>query len=152
MRLYETKKYQANWIVPTIDTLKEEFAEYKKKEQKKWKGRAVEICARFPLFDDFEDFVSRVRNGKIVSIKEAEPVYNLSYNTSIEDIKDMVSLYVRPRDVDRIVHGFETGSKMPMPLIIEGNCGRWIMAGNTRVNVARVLGLPVKVIIIDVKE
>ena len=151
MRLYETKKYQANWVVPSIEVLKEDFAEYKKKEQRKWKRRAEDICSRFPLFDDFEDFVTRVRNGKIVSLKEAEPVYNLSYNPSIEDIKDMVSTYVRPRDVDRIIKGFETGAKMPMPLVVEGRCARWIMAGNTRVNVARVLGLPVKLIIVDVK-
>jgi len=34
-----------------------------------------------------------------------------------------VSGYVRPRDVDRIVQGIESGAKLPYPIILKGDKG-----------------------------
>jgi hypothetical protein len=51
--------------------------------------------------------------------------------------------------VDGIVAGFKAGKSMEMPIIIRGKRGRWILSGNTRMNVARIMNIPIKVIEVD---
>jgi hypothetical protein len=48
---------------------------------------------------------------------------NRSRVSSIEELKDLVSGYVKPRNVDRIVKGIEEGDEIPYPIIIKGNKG-----------------------------
>lgn len=132
--------------MPNPVTMKADFDEYKKKEKAKWKGRAHSIGARFPIFKDFNDFVDTIKKGKIIMA----PTDSYTTNDTIDEIKDMVSQYVFPRDVDRIVQGFKTGAAMPLPIILQGSHGSHRMSGNTRSNVAYVLGLPVKALLINV--
>jgi len=62
----------------------------------------------------------------------------------------MVSGYHIPRDVQRIVDGMKSGATLPMPIVLKGSDGLFIMAGNTRQAVARVLKVPCKVLLVDV--
>ena len=75
--------------------------------------------------------------------------------TSIKDmnqLRKLVGLYQRPRDIDRIIEGIQTGASIPMPIILKGQKGLFIMAGNTRQNVAYILGVPIEAILIDVTK
>jgi hypothetical protein len=76
----------------------------------------------------------------------------MSHNSSIEDIESMVSSYHQPRDVKRIVQGLKNNAQIPMPIILKGSKGMWIMAGNTRQSTARVLGIDADVLLVDVSK
>lgn len=152
MLLTELHTY-SNWTFPDQSTMQSDFAEYKKKEQSKWKARAQIIGARFPLFNDFNHFVESLKNAQVVNADSIDrDVRNRSHTQSIDDLKDLVSSYVRPRDVDRIVSGFNSHDKIPYPIILKGSNGMWIMAGNTRLDTAGILGVPKKALLVDVSR
>ncbi len=152
MRLnkYITEK----WIFPDNKTLKADFSEYKHKEDYKWKRRAEQIGARFPLFADFDDFKNRLKKARVVNLTPVidNQITNRSHTTSIESLKSLVGSYSRPRDVDRIVQGIMSDEKMPYPIVLKGNRGMWIMAGNTRLDTAFLLGNKPKVLMVDVSN
>lgn len=131
--------------------MKSDFSEYKKKEDRKWKSRAKRIGFKFPIFKDFSDFSKSLKNATVKKLYkgEAERIENVNLNDTIEDVKDMVGSYVRPRDVDRIINGFESNVKMPMPIILKGSKGMFILAGNTRLNIAYIMGIVPEVLIIE---
>jgi hypothetical protein len=143
-----------NWVLPSGKDLKADFDEYKLKETQKWKSRANTIGARFPLFGDLDQFEADIKSAKIISLSDADwnSIHNLTRLSSMENIKEMVSGYFMPRDVDRIVKGITEGAKLPYALVICGSKGRWIMAGNTRLNVANALGYPAKALEINVRS
>ena len=152
--LQESIKYN-NWSMPDQKTMKADFDEYKFKEYKKWKDRANTMGMRFPLFKSFSDYVNTLSTGKVITVTNEiwHRVGNLSDNSSIEDIETMVSGYYMPRDVQRIKNGFESDVKIPYPVILKGKKGGlFIMSGNTRLNVAKVLGITPKSLLIDISE
>lgn len=153
MRLFEIENPQYNnWVRYTPQSLKDDFIEYKKKESSKWESRAQQIGARFPLFATITDFMNALNNSPIVLIDSLQSVGNLTKNASIDSIKGMVSSYYQPRDVDRIIQGYLDNAKLPLPIILKGSKGLWIMAGNTRQSTARVLGINPKALLVDVRE
>ena len=141
-----------NWVRYTGSSVKSDFVEYKKKEESKWQDRAERIGMRFPIFDSEEQFRTDLDNAKIVSVSELDNVRNMSHNSSIADIESMVSSYRQPRDVKRIVQGLKNNAQIPMPIILKGSKGMWIMAGNTRQSTARVLGIDADVLLVDVSK
>ncbi len=141
-----------NWVRYTDQSLADDFAEYKKKEESKWKERSEIIGLKFPIFNSKEEFKQLLDSSDIVKISSLKNVKNLTFNPSIDDIKVMVSSYIKPRDVDRIVDGINNNSKLPLPIILKGSKGMWILAGNTRQSVTRVLGSEPKAILINVEE
>lgn len=148
---YITESYN-RWTFPDTKTLKSDFAEYKKKEERKWKGRAEILGARWPLFDDFEHFVDELENAKIVTLTPQmdAQIMNRSHTRTIQDLKDLVGTYIRPRDVDRIVKGFEKGDKIPYPIVLKSGNKLWIMAGNTRLDSAFIMNIKPKVLVVNV--
>lgn len=144
----------AKWVLPHGSDLTADFEEYKKKEDKKWKLRAQNMGFRFPIFNTKEDFENALKGGRqfTLSTNDWDSIQNLSMSTDLDDLKSLVGTYVRPRDVDRIVKGMKEGAELPLPIVLKGKKGRWIMAGNTRLNVARILGIPAKAIELDVSE
>jgi hypothetical protein len=151
MKLLEViKKYDA-WVRYTPASLRADFDEYKDKELRKWRSRASLIGARWPLFTEVGELKAALDAAPIVSVDSLGDVGNLTVNSSIADIKDMVSTYSLPRDVNRIVVGLSTGDPLPLPIILKGRRGTWIMAGNTRQAVARVLKVPPKALLVDVR-
>jgi len=145
---------QSRWVLFTPESFKWDFTEYKKKEDKKWKSRAMQIGSRFPIFKDEADFRSSLKGAttKVLSRREASKIGNVALTNSLEDLKSMTSNYVRPRDIDRIVRGLESNDKMPMPIVLKGRNGLFILAGNSRLNVAYNMGTEPKVAIIDVSK
>jgi hypothetical protein len=141
-----------NWTRFTDASLEADFQEYKQKEQRKWKQRAELIQARWPLFQDIQEFRQALSSAPVVDVDSLRSVQNITKNRSIADIKDMVSSYAWPRDVARIQQGYQENHKMPLPIIIKGQQGMWIMAGNTRQSVARVLGITPRALLVDVSD
>ena len=141
-----------NWTRFSEASLEADFQEYKQKEQRKWKQRAELIQARWPLFQDIQEFRQALSSAPVVDVDSLRSVQNLTKNRSIADIKDMVSSYAWPRDVARIQQGYQENHKMPLPIIIKGQQGMWIMAGNTRQSVARVLGITPRALLVDVSN
>jgi mRNA-degrading endonuclease RelE of RelBE toxin-antitoxin system len=134
-----------NWVKLTPEQIKQEYEwEYLAHVSHKWK-----------LFKDFEDFKDAVLHAKVLILTPQidHHVANRSHTSSIEELKDMTSNYRFPRDVDRIVQGFKTNAKMPMPLLLKlpGN-QLYIMSGNTRTDAAFILGITPKVLVIDVSD
>lgn len=155
MRLFELfESAYSNWTFPSQQTIAADFSEYKKKEDSKWHSRADAIGARFPIFKDIKDFEQSLRNAKVVNVTSSldNRVMNRSHTTSLDDLRDLVSGYVRPRDVDRIVKGFKNNDAIPYPIILKGSKGMWIMAGNTRLDTAGIIGVPKKALMVDVSE
>jgi hypothetical protein len=150
--LNEEKLSYNNWVRYTPESLKSDFVEYKKKENNKWKNRANRIGSRFPIFNSLEHFKEILDKTEIKNLTDSmdRKINNRSRTDSIEDLKGLVSGYVRPRDVDKIVKGYESGARIPLPIVIEGDKGSWIMAGNTRLDVAFILGVQPKVLWVKV--
>lgn len=141
-----------NWTRFTDQSLHDDFQEYKYKEMSKWQPRSSVIGSRWPIFQDIQDFQSALVKSPIVEIDKLSSVLNLTKNHSISDIKDMVSTYSMPRDVNRIIQGFKQNAAMPLPIILQGSKNMWIMAGNTRQSVARVMGITPRALLVDVSD
>lgn len=154
MRLFEVSSTYSNWTTHSSYSLHSNFEEYKKKESSKWRSRAPAIGARFPIFKDYDHFVESIKNAKVVDVTDSmdRQIHNRSRTSSIEELKDLVSGYVRPRNVDRIVKGFKRGDAIPYPIILKGSKGMWILAGNTRLDAAGIMGVPKKALIVDVSD
>jgi len=153
MRITEIEQ-KVNWTFPDAKTLQADFTEYKKKEQRKWEGRANQLDMRFPIFNDLQHFTQSLKNAEVRTLDDATDrnIHNRSHTDSIEDLKELVGSYYKPRDVDRIIKGYTDGAAIPYPIVIEGNNGAWIMAGNTRLDTAGIMGLPKKVLWVDVSK
>lgn len=149
----ETPQF-TNWVFPNAATLQADYEEYKKKEMKKWQARASTMGFRFPIFDTYQDFVSALRTAPIITLTKEHDrrVMNRSHTSSIDDLKSLVGGYNMPRDVDRIVQGYQSNAPMPHPIILKGSQGEWIMAGNTRLDTAFILGVTPKVLYVDVSK
>jgi hypothetical protein len=141
-----------NWVFPDSKTIDADFQEYKGKEDRKWKERARTIGARWPLFKDRAEFEASLRNAEIIDVTDAfdAKVRNRSHTSSLDSLKGLVSGYQMPRDVDRIAKGFQNGDPIPLPIILKGKTGMWIMAGNTRLDTAGILGVQKKALLVDV--
>jgi hypothetical protein len=152
MLINELKGGYNNWIRYSPESLRADFDEYAKKEKSKWQGRAMTIGSRFPMFRNLAEFKAALDSAQIVNLDSLDNVGNLTYNSSIADLEDMVSGYVFPRDVKRIVSGFKSNAKLPLPIVVKGSKGTWILAGNTRSNVARIMGLVPKALLVDISH
>lgn len=141
-------------MFPPETVLIADFNEYKDKEQRKWKARSERMGFRFPMFSDFEEFKSALRNAKVIELtpQHDAKVANRSHTSSLDQLKRLVSMYQQPRDVDRIVQGYSTNAAMPYPIIVRGRYGEWIMAGNTRLDTAFILGIKPKVLLVDISD
>lgn len=141
-----------SWVRYTQESLQADFEEYKLKEYKKWEHRAQAIGARWPLFEDINQFREALDQAPIVKVDQLGRVRNLTKNNSIREIESMVSSYTYPRDVQRILQGLKNNIPIPLPIILQGNIDKWIMAGNTRQAVSRVVGIEPQALLVDVKE
>lgn len=151
LKQYLTEQIFNNWIRYTPESLKWDFEEYKKKEDYKWKGRMESINGRWPIFKSLNHFKKELDKAKIVDLKKIDVGYFTDVG-SISGLKNMVGSYKRPRNVDRIIQGFEENVKMPMPIVLKSGNQYFPLAGNTRQNTASILEIPVKVLVIDVSK
>lgn len=150
--LQDRKVSYANWVFPSEATIRADFDEYKLKENKKWKHRAQDMGFRFPIFDSIESFETALREAAVVELTAEQDsiISNRSHCRTLDELNRLVSNYHHPRDVNRIVNGFKSNAAIPMPIILKGKYGQWIMAGNTRSDAATILGIRPKVLMVDV--
>lgn len=134
-----------NWVKLTPEQIKQEYEwEYVPHIQNRW-----------PFFKNFEDFKEVVEKAKVLTLtKERDArVLNRSNTRTLQQLEDMTSHYSFPRDVQRIVDGFEHNVKMPMPILLKLPGNRlYIMSGNTRTDAAFILGITPKVLVVDVSD
>ena len=143
-----------SWVFPNPETLKADFQEYKDKEFKKWKHRASYMGFRFPIFPDFNCFVSCLKKSPVIVLTKEhdDNIRNRSHTSSLDSLKSLVSGYFTgPRDVDRIARGMFNNEPIPYPIVLKGMNGEWIMAGNTRLDAAAILGVIPKILLVDVR-
>lgn len=142
----------AKWKVPSSADLELEYKYEYLLPSRNWPARCRTIGAAYPLFTSVEDFVLRVKGARIVKVNFPNKIHNLTTCSSLEEVEQMVANYAYPRDVKRIASGFEHGVAMPMPVVIQGTRGSWILSGNTRSNVAYVLGIQLQVLCVQAGE
>lgn len=142
---------KTEWREQTEKELKQEFDYEYALPKRRWDMRAEQIGAKYPIFDSLDDFVEKVKAAPVQVIKHADyhKVRNLTSLETLDDVKEMTSSYSYPRDVDSIVTGFKAKSPMPYPIIIKGKSGMWILSGNTRMNVAKILGIEGRAKVVD---
>jgi hypothetical protein len=138
-----------DWTYPKDADLSNEYRYEYALPKRGWPQRCKTIGAKYPVFTDESDFIRKVKASPIVELPPTAYVHNMTDYETIDDIEDLVAGYAFPRDVKRIVKGLSTGVTMPAPIIVKGKKGMWILSGNTRQNVALVLGVPRKFILVD---
>jgi len=145
--LFEEENNQISydgWRMLTDTEISNEYEwEYSKVDD--WTNNA------FPTLNNFE---KAVRKGKVIALSP-EMDRNVSYRSrcsSIEELKNLTSSYRFPRDVDRIINGIKQGDEIPYPIILEKNGNFRVMSGNTRLDVAFLLKVVPKVLIVSVEN
>ena len=141
--LNEAKKLSYNnWRMLTTKEIKFEYmVEYPKLKP-----------AYGDVFPTETDFIRAVKNAKPKTIDPSfdDRIGYRSQSWSLDSLKDLVSTYQYPRDVDRIVDGYKTNAKMPYPIVIKKGNRYRVMGGNTRMDVAFILGFYPKALIVEV--
>lgn len=153
--LYESAPLTSykNWVKPSAQTIKDDYAQYER-ESSRWENRARSIQAAAPLFSSLEDFKEKLDSAekKEIGKEFAAQVRGMSLLKTIPALKSLIGTYSQPKDLDKILAGFEAGDKIPMPILIKGKKGYAILSGNTRCNAAFIQGLRPIVLIIDLSE
>jgi hypothetical protein len=151
LKLFEIAQKEAHWVKPSEASLKKEYEVEYALPRRRWDQRSETIGAKYPIFSDAADFAEKILAAKVIDFPKSDfgSVHNLTAINTIDRVKELVATYSYPRDVDGIVAGFKAGKSMEMPIIIRGKRGRWILSGNTRMNVARIMNIPIKVIEVD---
>jgi len=141
--LNEAKKLSYNnWRMLTTKEIKFEYmVEYPKLKRS--------IGDVFPTENDF---IKAVKNGTPTTIDPSfdDRIEYRSQTWSLDSLKDLVSTYQYPRDVDRIVKGYESKAKMPYPIVIKKKNRYRVMGGNTRMDAAFILGFYPKVLVVEI--
>lgn len=134
-----------NWVRPDLQNLEMEYKyEYMLTSRRTWDKRCKTIGAVYPIFDSFEDFAEKISSAPIQIITPSTPIHNMTQFETMDDARKELA-----RDVDRIIHGFDNGVKIPLPIIIKGNDGMWLLSGNTRSNLAFIHNVTLKAIVYD---
>ena len=136
----------SNWKMPSLSQLKQEFKiEQEMKNNKFWKNE--------------EDFLTAVKNGKIVTItpNEDQNIYYRSRTTSYKELLNLIQGYRsypefrNEKTLKDIYYGFKNNQTMDYPIVIEDENNRRVFSGNTRMDIAFQLGINPKVLLIKGK-
>ena len=143
--LLEVVSYNT-WVVPDEDTLRREF-----KVEHEYKG--------LNLFNDVEDFLTKVKNSKITSISKSDDmsIINRSRTQNFDSLLNLISSYAsypkyRNEDTLRDLYKkMEENKELDFPIVLQYPDGRRrLFSGNTRMDVAFQLGITPKVILVNV--
>ena len=143
--LLEVVSYNA-WVIPDEDTLRREF-----KVEHEYKN--------LNLFNDVEDFLTKVKNSKITSISKSDDmsIINRSGTGSFDSLLNLISSYAsypKYRNEDTLKDLYtkmEENKELDFPIILQyPNGKRRIFSGNTRMDVAFQLGITPKVILVNI--
>ena len=136
----------SNWKMPSLSSLKQEF-----KIEQEMTGNE--------FWEDEEDFLNAVENGKIVTINSSEDqdIDYRSGTTSYEELLDLIQGYRsypefrNEKTLKAIYDGFKENKAMDYPIVIEDESNRRVFSGNTRMDIAFQLGINPKVLLIKGK-
>lgn len=134
---FHLAKSYNNWRMPSDEELSNEYD---------WEYRHIKRHLG-DIFPSKEHFLAAAKSGKIQDMPAN--VDRATSIPSVSGVKNLVSEYQHPRDVDRIVQGLSTNAQMPTPVVIRHANGHFMMGGNTRQNLARIHGAIPKVLVID---
>jgi hypothetical protein len=126
------------WVTPTWSDEKDEFERYKNVfSENEWKN-IFEHSSR--QTQPLEDLVWR-------QLKNTDS-YEVS---SLEEAKKLAKRY--GKDIDSIVSAFKSGSELPAPIVVRWEDGTYeLIAGNTRLMVARATHTTPQVVLLDLEE
>ena len=135
-----------NWVVPAEATLKREY------------HVEVVLKGRQNLFTSLDDFLEKVKHASVMSVTDSEDrkISNRSRTKNKEDLIDLVSSYRswpefrNEKTVDAIYDGFKNNSPMELPIVVEFGNRRFVLTGNTRMDIAFHLGIEPKVLLVKI--
>lgn len=136
-----------NWKVPDEDSLKLEY-------QIEYTIKPLSNMGYWPTYDDFRQAVAE---AEVVSISPEEDD-QIAYRSNTKSFDDLLGLikgyasypkYRNEKTLKAIYDGFKSGKPMKYPIVIDLGKGRKrVFSGNTRMDIARQLGVPLKVLLI----
>jgi hypothetical protein len=137
-----------NWIMPSDEDLKREYkVEYILKD--------LPDIINFDPYPTEDSFLRAAKNSEIFQINKQidATISNRSRLNSKEDLLKLIKSYrsypkYRNEDtLDAIFDGFKNNLPMVMPIIFNFNNTKRVFSGNTRMDVAFILGINPKCII-----
>ena len=109
------------------------------------------------IFPTLEDFETAVNNGKVVNPNKLDVGNTTDFN-DIDGLFDMISGYRsypefrNEKTFQAVIDGFAKNKPMNMSIIIKSHGNHYtIMSGNTRLNIANILGIEPKAVVIEAK-
>ena len=136
--LFEQHEYTVSWYKPLMSEEYEEMertsedlgVDLRKIEDEYQKGSLAELT---------EDIWGKMENTDSWGIE------------SLEDARRYAEDY--GKDIERIVEGFESGEELPAPIVLIKPDGvPYLIAGNTRLMVARALKVVPKVVMVRIEK
>jgi len=134
----------SNWKIPSLSQLKQEF-----KIEQEMKGNE--------FWENEEEFLNAVKNGKIVTITPSED-QDIDYRSGTESYEELLDLikgyrsypeFRNEETLKSIYDGFKNNQAMDYPIVIEDkDRSRRIFSGNTRMDIAFQLGVNPKVLLV----
>jgi hypothetical protein len=128
-----------NWFFPTTQDLRFEH-------ETEWDKMRMFLGTSF--FDDEQRMVDLIEKyGKAKRLNKAadQKLSRRTYADSIEEVEDMVSSYrsaARRKGVPtKLAEMFQNGDPLPMPLVMQRRARGFIVGGNTRLNIAEIVGV-----------
>lgn len=140
----------SNWKEPTTDELQHEYnIEYKHHAQYTYG----------PIWPEFEDFLEAANKGEVIDVTNEfdEETGNRSRTETIDALVGLVSQYrswPEFRNYDTlagIINCFVNNDPICMPIILEVDGDREIFSGNTRMDIAFMMGVKPKALLIKVE-
>lgn len=94
-------------------------------------------------------FLDYIKGAKVKVVKLSKSMDGYWYD-STDELKSRIAHM--GKNVDSLVTAFESGGSLPYPLFSKSGGKIDLLGGRTRSAVARILGIPVKGLIIDVRD
>ena len=100
---------------------------------------------------DLQEIIDGYKNGSLEKLNN--DIWQMMENTDSWDIKDLEEArrYAEEygKDIENIIDGFKKGKELPAPIVLIKDDGApYLIAGNTRLMVAKALKVVPKVVIV----
>lgn len=99
---------------------------------------------------DLQEIKDGYKNGSLKELNN--DMWQKMENTDSWDIKDLEDArrYAEEygKDIENIIDGFKGGKRLPAPIVLIKDDGPYLIAGNTRLMVAKALKVVPKVVIV----
>jgi hypothetical protein len=138
-----------NWVLPSQTSIEKEY-------NVEYKHHIINIFGE--LWPTPDDFTQAVNNAIVISLSKEDDfhVENRSHTKNMVDLVDLVSTYrswpefrnmITLKDM---IMRFKENNPMTMPIILTENDNYYIMSGNTKLDIAFMMGITPKALIIKI--